>query len=209
MTYSGFGTCCLFKGLFSEAETYLLEAINLHRKTKQVAWGPWAYFHLGELYFYSGDFEKAQYFYNQANLYIEHRKVLPSWFILSMLKSIRAKVMQNNKDIHLESIFELAKQNKLKFYEGVIPNHIGGILMNIDVQFFPTAEEWINKAIETDKQNGLKWHLADDYALYAELFKRKRDSSKAKENLSKAIEIFKECGADGWVEKYKKELVTL
>jgi hypothetical protein len=30
----------------------------------------------------------------------------------------------------------------------------------------------------------------------------------AKENLGRAIEIFKECGASGWVEKYEKELLT-
>ena len=48
-----------------------------------------------------------------------------------------------------------------------------------------------------------------DYALYAELFKRKGDQSKAKENLIKAIDILKECGADGWVEKYQKKLATL
>jgi hypothetical protein len=53
------------------------------------------------------------------------------------------------------------------------------------------------------------WHLARDYALYAELFKRKEDFPKAQENLTKAIEIFKECGADGWVEKYEKELAEL
>jgi hypothetical protein len=53
------------------------------------------------------------------------------------------------------------------------------------------------------------WNLALDYAVYAELFKRKGDQSKAKENLNKAIEIFKECGADGWVERYEKELVSL
>jgi len=33
--------------------------------------------------------------------------------------------------------------------------------------------------------------------------------SKAKENLNKAIEIFTECGADGWVDKYEKELAEL
>ena len=48
-----------------------------------------------------------------------------------------------------------------------------------------------------------------DYILYAELFKRKGVRLKAKENLNKAIEIFKECGADGWVEKYEKELALL
>jgi len=41
------------------------------------------------------------------------------------------------------------------------------------------------------------------------LFKRKGDRLKAQENLGKAIEILKECGADGWVEKYEKELGTL
>jgi hypothetical protein len=41
------------------------------------------------------------------------------------------------------------------------------------------------------------------------LFIRKGDQSKAKENLGRAIEIFKECGADGWVQKYEKDLAVL
>jgi hypothetical protein len=39
--------------------------------------------------------------------------------------------------------------------------------------------------------------------------KRKDDQSSAKENLSKAIEIFKECGADGWMRKAEEELTLL
>ncbi|MEJ2222732.1 MAG: hypothetical protein P8X80_18240, partial [Desulfobacterales bacterium] len=50
--------------------------------------------------------------------------------------------------------------------------------------------------------------LGGAYAFYAELFKRKGDPSKAKEKLNKAIEIFKECGADGWAEKYKEEIAA-
>ena len=38
---------------------------------------------------------------------------------------------------------------------------------------------------------------------------RSGDLPKAKENLNKAIEIFTECGADGWVDKYEKELATI
>jgi len=53
------------------------------------------------------------------------------------------------------------------------------------------------------------FNLCRDYALYAELFKRKGDRPKAQENLGKAIEIFKECGADGWVSKYEKELAFI
>ena len=45
-----------------------------------------------------------------------------------------------------------------------------------------------------------------DYVVYYEFFKRKGERSKTKENINKAIEIFKECGADGWVEKFEKDL---
>ena len=53
------------------------------------------------------------------------------------------------------------------------------------------------------------WHLGVDYTLYAQLLKQKGDHLEAKERLISAIEIFEECGADGWVEKYEKELATL
>jgi len=42
-----------------------------------------------------------------------------------------------------------------------------------------------------------------------ESHKREGEPSKAKENLNKAIDIFKKCGADGWVERYQKELSSL
>lgn len=87
--------------------------------------------------------------------------------------------------------------------------YLGGILLNIDIDHMMEAEDWIEKAIEADKRNGMMWHLAMDYALYAELFKRKGDQSKARESFGKAIEIFKECGSDGWVDKYEKELTSL
>ena len=76
-------------------------------------------------------------------------------------------------------------------------------------RYLSDAEGWIQKAIETDKRNKARWFLARDYALYAEVFMRKGDQSRAKENLVKAIDIFKECSADGWVKKAEKELATL
>ena len=83
------------------------------------------------------------------------------------------------------------------------------ILLEINGQFYSEAQDFIKKAIDEDKKYGMMWFLAKDYALYAELFKRKGEQPKVKENLAKAIEIFKKCGADGWVEKYDKELTAL
>ena len=59
------------------------------------------------------------------------------------------------------------------------------------------------------KEIGIRYYLGKTYIIHADLYKRKGDQLKAKENLSKAIEILKQCGADGWVDKYEKELAEL
>jgi tetratricopeptide (TPR) repeat protein len=114
--------------------------------------------------------------------------------------------MSNDKAIDLDSLFECAKQNKVKLQDGLMARGIAEILMNIDDDHIAEAEDWIHKAIDADQKNGMRLDLGRDYALYAEFFKRRGDPLKAKENLGKAIEILKECGADGWVSRYKKEM---
>jgi hypothetical protein len=42
--------------------------------------------------------------------------------------------------------------------------------------------------------------------LYADWFKKKGDVQGAKEHLTKAIDLFQECGADGWVMRTEKAL---
>jgi hypothetical protein len=51
--------------------------------------------------------------------------------------------------------------------------------------------------------------LARDHAIYSDWFKKKGDIPKAREQLTTAIGLFKQCGADGWVEKYDKELAAI
>jgi tetratricopeptide (TPR) repeat protein len=106
-------------------------------------------------------------------------------------------------------LYEYAERNKIKLMEGHMARAIGDILLNIDDDHITEAEHWINKAIGADQRNRMMFLLGKDYALYAELFKRRGDKLKAQENLGKAIEIFKECGADGWVTKAEKELAAL
>ena len=88
--------------------------------------------------------------------------------------------------------------------------YLGEILLNIDDQHMSEAQHWIEEAIEADDRNGMRFHLGRDYALYAELFKRKGDEVQSQsDQLGKAIEIYKECGADGWVTKAEEELEKL
>lgn len=81
--------------------------------------------------------------------------------------------------------------------------------MNLGKQHFTESEEWVKKAIEADNRNGMMFYLGKDYAFYAEVLKRTGDKSEAKDALVKAIEIFKECGADGWVKKTEGEMQLL
>jgi tetratricopeptide (TPR) repeat protein len=118
-------------------------------------------------------------------------------------------VKNNEKDIDLESLHKHAINNRVEKYNGIVQRYIAEILLNIDDQHLTKAENWIIKAIEADKRNGMKWNLASDYGTCAEIFKQEGKKAKAIEKLSKAIDIFEECGADVWLEEYEKKLAEL
>jgi tetratricopeptide (TPR) repeat protein len=117
--------------------------------------------------------------------------------------------MSDDIDIDFESLLGWVTRNKVKLYDGFIRRYLSEIIAYTDDQNLSDAEDWIQQAIDADKRNGTLWHLGRDYAHYAELFKRKGDRAKAIETLGRAIEIFEACGADGWTEKYHKELDAL
>jgi hypothetical protein len=111
--------------------------------------------------------------------------------------------------VNLETLYTYSQNNKVKILEGSLKRYIGDILLNIDDLHMSEAEYWILAAIESDQRNQMIFHVGKDYALYADLFKRKEDRSKAQENLGKAVEIFKECGAGGWVTKCEEKMAKL
>jgi len=51
--------------------------------------------------------------------------------------------------------------------------------------------------------------LTREHAHYADWFKKKGDRTGAEEQLTKAIDLFKECRADGWVTRTGRELMCL
>lgn len=48
-----------------------------------------------------------------------------------------------------------------------------------------------------------------DYACYANWFKKRGDIQGAKEQFTRAIDFFRECGADGWVSRTEKTLAEI
>ena len=204
--YCCHGISCFGRGSFQEAVELLSMGREFSEKLDQYWWKPWSNHFLGEVYFETGQYQKARDHYYKAASLFDHYGNWPSVTMLSKIGLVRAQILNNEKDFNIETLYGYVSAAKAKVYEGWIRRYMGEILLNIDDQHLSEAEDWIKNAIETDQKYGMVWSLANDYAVYADLFKRKGDKSKAKENLAKAIGIFKECGADGWVEKYEREL---
>jgi len=209
IAYTAHGYSCYCKGHLDEAEVNLLRAADYCDRINLFWWGTAANLWLGETYVERGEYQKSQDYYSKAISISERGRLWPYLIGLGKIALARAKVVNDEKDVHLEQLNELEAANKVRWAQGQMAKCIGEILLNNDDQHMAEAEDWIKKAIEADKRNGMMFHLAKDYAAYAELFKRKGDTPKAKENLSKAIEIYKECGAEGWVTKAEEALAKI
>ncbi|MFC1857244.1 AAA family ATPase [Thermodesulfobacteriota bacterium] len=207
--YTAHGCSYYDKGYLKEAKEHLMKGTDLSEKINLAFWAAYAHFFWGMTHFDMKEYKTSQEHFERAISLIGQILAWPSiseyWKMLLAL----AKVMNTDKDINLNEIFKCYDANKMKWCEGLMQNCIGSILLNIDDQHISEAEVWIKKAIESHTGYGMMWYLARDYALYAEFFKRKGDLSQARENFGRAIEIFKECSADGWVDKYEKELAVL
>jgi class 3 adenylate cyclase/tetratricopeptide (TPR) repeat protein len=206
--YISDGILCYAKGLLETALDHLLKGAELCERIHYHSWNAYAQFHLGEIYFETGDFAKSKEHYEKSGV-LEKIRLFPSWLNLRKVGLMRLKVMNKEKDVNLESLYTYSRYNKIRVIEGWIQRYIGEILLHIDHQHLSEAEHWIQKAIEADQRNQMMFHLGKDYALYAEWFKRKGDRLSVQQNLGKAMAIFKECGADGWVTKAEKDLATL
>jgi class 3 adenylate cyclase/tetratricopeptide (TPR) repeat protein len=207
--YLGKGTCCLFKGFLEESEEHTMKSLDFCEIADFIHGMVWGHFNLAEIYFEIGEYQKSQDHYGKAIRISEPIKFHPSWMNLCKIGKARANTMMHNGNIDFETLYGYEAENKVRYLEGWMRRYIGETHLNIDNKHLIEAENWIEKALAANKKNGMRWHFAKDHVLYAELFKRKGDQLKAKETLGKAIQIFKECGADGWVKKYEKELSAL
>jgi class 3 adenylate cyclase/tetratricopeptide (TPR) repeat protein len=209
IAFSSHGAACYYKGSFDEAEESLLRAFSFCEKASQLGWLICAVGFLGHLYSDLGEVEKAHVYYEKGISNLERTQIYPFFLNMWQVSLARSKVQNKDQDLRFDELFGYYEKVNLKVAKGWTARHVAEILLNTDELHLSEAEDWINKAIEADETNRTRWSLACDYAVYAELFKQKGNPSDAKENLAKAIDIFNECGADGWVKKYKEELASL
>jgi tetratricopeptide (TPR) repeat protein len=196
-------------GFLQEAEQYLKTGIDFTEKISMFAHNAMAHQWLGHVYFDLGLYQTAQDHYGRAILVREYSRLSPSSANLNRIALTRAKLLSGEKELDLELIYRYAQETKVKIYEGCMARYIGDILRHLDDIRSAEAQGWIKRAIDADKRNGMNCDLGRDYALHADFFVRGGKSSKAKECFEKAIEIFKACGADGWVLQTQEALSKL
>jgi len=207
--YSAHGISCFGKGFFEEALEFLFRGRDFCRKLDQYWWGPWSNHFLGEVYFELGEYQKAiDYYEEAASLFIRYGN-WPSFTTVSQLGLARAQMFNDVDDVNLGALYGYLSIPKAKLVEGWVRRYISEILLKIDAGRISEAEKWVKEAIIADGRNGTSFELARDYLVYGEVLKRKKNETQASENRQKGIEIFKKCGADGWVKRYEKEFAEL
>lgn len=206
MAYAYHGFVCFFKGDFEKACRFLTEAIALGRKTGHLTFKAWAESFLAYTYYYQQKYKKARKYFRDGMSTTRKTGQYSSWEIFQDLCLLRAAIADGDV---LDRPFPPADylgRNRLKPNEGMIEATIAEILIRSDKGRLEEAEKHIARAIEADKRNGTRWSLAIDHEILAGLCKKKGDQAGAIQNLSRAIEIMEECGADGWEATYRERL---
>ncbi|MCF8025632.1 MAG: AAA family ATPase [Desulfobacteraceae bacterium] len=212
LAYTSHGMSCYYKGYLPEAEQYLVEAMAYHEKAANGAYGQVAASSLGYTYGEMHKYDKALEFAEKFISMIEDTRTMLSWANVHKLFMAKVHILNKDKEVDLhevESLIASHEKSRLAACEAAGALLIAEIYMHIDDHHLIEAESWINRAIGFNTKYDTKWELARDHVVYAEWFFKGGDVAKTRQQLTTAIGLFGKCGADGWVEKYEKELATL
>jgi len=203
------GVTLYYKGRFDEAEKHLLDALSYHDKAAVAAQGAWAAGNLGYLYSEMGNYAEAQTYHQLSEGILADAMFLPSWIRCQRLNAELNRILGGETDIDLGRLHEMVKdhgKNRLAYSRSMEMNCICKIYLHLDDRHMDEAQMWIRRSIDFDTEHALPWNLGKDYSLYADWFTKKGDMQGAREQLMKAIDSFRKCGADGWVERTEKKL---
>jgi tetratricopeptide (TPR) repeat protein len=208
--YTAFGTACYFKGFIDEAENSLLKGFKYCLRANQSFFGSCACYALSLTYMTKSEYGKAEdTLKNGCTIFLDSEKVYPQFSNLFDAMILFARVMKDELDIPFGDLSRYYKSNRAKYFFPRTAEFIAKTLLYSDRKNLSDAEYWVMKALELDTSYKFPIFQGFDLKLYAEVLERKGEILKSKEMQRKSIDIFRQCDADGWVEKYEKELEAL
>jgi tetratricopeptide (TPR) repeat protein len=209
VSYASHGGSLFRRGFFREAEETLLQSIAACGRAQMPWWIAFSHQCYANTCHAVGEHGLALDHYEQAVQSLDSVGIYPSWVNLWRVGMHRSQAALGAIDVTAEELGRYAAANKLKLLEGATRRSIAETFLHGDRHYWNEAEIWIQDAIGADRENGTRWDLAMDHAVYGELCQQKSDRAQAREHLGKAVEIFTECGADGWVKRTEEKLTQL
>jgi predicted ATPase/class 3 adenylate cyclase len=201
MAYTTHGFSCFYRGLLEEARSYLLAGLRFSESINLLSFCVVAHQWLGYSYFEMGDYENSQDHYEKAIQLREVAGTFPSTDKLSRIALARTKVYKSSRVNDLELLCTYARDNKVKLYEGSMARWISEILIKQDDERLHDAEEWISRALSAHGNCRMIWDVGTDHLVHAQIMARKGLTREAAESVHQAKEIFKACGASGWLQR--------
>ncbi len=209
IAYGAYGAACFFKGDFDKAHQFLSDSIDFCLKANHLALMGWVELWLAYIHFYSQRYKMAILFFKRALATWNNTNHFQPWMPYLKISLERAVISDGGFPATDFDPTICRQENKIKMVAGIIDATIADILINIDHEYVPKAETLVQSAIAADQRNQTTWCLGQDYAVYAEVCRAKGDQAGVKDNLCRAVDIFRECGADGWADFYEIRLRTL
>lgn len=201
IAYIVHGVFCYCKGQFDKAMTYLSKGVELSEKCNFFSWNALAQFCMGDYLYEIGEYIKSTACFEKSIQKVTESNVGPSWCNIGRIGIARNITLSGGKDFDLDSLASRVSDFKITFYQGWICRTLFEAFINAGEADFSKIKIWILNAIQADSENGMRFSLGKDYLVYAEQLVKANEPRKAKENLKRAIDIFQECGAIGWVKK--------
>ena len=187
------GLSYIMNGQFLEAEAFLKEVLIYGRDFGCDILKTPAQLFLGVIQIYKGNFKQG----------------------LKTIEDARHSFLKSERRwTYAYSEYVLGKVY-LQIIEGAAPTSLSNVAKNIgflikNVPFASRkAEGHFNKAIEVAKEIGAKGLLGQAYVDLGLLHKTKKRTDKARDCISKAIELFKKCEADVFLKQAKDALASL
>jgi class 3 adenylate cyclase/tetratricopeptide (TPR) repeat protein len=209
IAHTVYGFACYCKGRLEEVQDHALEGKKLLERIDMPGWATNAWNCLARTYYAIEAYDQSRDCYDQCIRKYQKTNSFPSIMGSYQLGLALCEVILGQKDINLESLRNIQEKNRIKIVDGWNCNFLGEILMNLGGTHMNEAEQWIRKAIAANSKNGARFYLGLDHALYGEFYKKQENHVRAQEELGKAAAIMRACGADGWAEKYEKEVAEL
>jgi class 3 adenylate cyclase/tetratricopeptide (TPR) repeat protein len=208
-SHAFYGISCYGRGAFGEALDSLSKGVDFAERNNFPLLAAIAEFHRADTYSETREYESAENHFRKSIEFCDRCRQWPSFSNLGRMALEKVQYLNGEKSVDMERLRHYARDNRVKMWEGWTRRYLGEILMIINDEHLSEAQHWIEQAIEEDRRNQTMYQLGRDHAVYSELFKRRGDREKAKEQLGRAIDIYKECGADGWVTRAEEELAKL